>query len=300
MNGAKDATPWEQWQLGWQAGVNQVQWSLRNFLTWAPGTYREPTGQKLDGSKHPLAQLPTEVRDPAESLLTRYGLAELPQRASTARLMETLTYLDWLDGMAQTAPEWFQLAQNSQSNPEDVKIQLPLRWLDVGAKNWAYVEALAAFLQTRQGQSFQLDGVELDPHRRYTNWQTRGQAAQTFCQAIPQATYHTGDIQDWRQPADIISLFLPFVFVEPHLAWGLPLDYFQPSALLNHVLSLLKPGGVLIVVNQGEVEAQAQAELFQTANTQNTLEIQNLGQLTAPFMNYQHPRHGWLCRKKIG
>ncbi|MFX6226278.1 hypothetical protein ABTF68_22660, partial [Acinetobacter baumannii] len=72
--------------------------------------------------------------------------------------------------------------------------------------------------------------------------------------AIPQATYRVGDLRRWQSSAHLISHFLPFVFEDPHLAWGLPLGYFSPQAQLNHLLARLTPGGLLLIVNQGEAE----------------------------------------------
>lgn len=284
---AGESPAWDHWRQEWQSGVNRLHFALRNFLSWTPGHYREtPAGPSCWQGFDPkdMAQ--------AQALLSRYSLDTLPNRAARARVLETLTYLDWLDRMSQTCPGWFAaLAQHSES-PE-----YTFRWLDVGAKNWAYGEALSSFITQRIGLDFHLDGLELDPHRRYINGHTRGQAARKFMAAVPQAAYHEGDIRHWRQSTTVASLFLPFVFEEPHLAWGLPLDYFDPPAMLAHVLALLQPGGLLIIVNQGEAEAEAQERLLRQAQNTCPLEIQALGPLAAPFMQYRYPRFGWVCRK---
>ncbi len=300
--------PWERWRWDWQSRNNALHWALRNFMHWSPGHYREtPAGHQA------LKGLPPEAIDLGNTLLDCYGLKHLPQRASEQRVLETLTYLHWLDQIFQQHPHFFQGLTSCQPDAGQ-----PFRWLDVGAKNWAYVEALDGFIRQQLSKNadkakllapvaetsaptYELDGVELDPHRRYTNLQTRAQAAQAFIQHLPHAAYHAGAIQQWQQPADIISLFLPFVFEEPHLAWGLPLNHFAPQALLNHLLDLLAPGGLLIVVNQGEVEAKAQASLWsqvQAAHPNLRLQIESLGQLDAPFIEYRYPRMGWLCQKQ--
>jgi len=292
MPGDNNATASVNWALRLQSRANGLNLALRNFLRWTPPIYREAPAGQLD-----LSAFSAENQARAEELLSRYGLQDLPKRACRQRCLETLTYLDWLDGTQQAQPDWFAELAKAGSTANQ-----PPGWLDVGAKNWAYVEALAAFAKALNGENFRLEGVELDPHRRYTNGQTRGQAARAFIESIPQAQYHAGDIRDWRQPAHVITLFLPFVFEEPHLAWGLPLNYFQPKDMLAHVLAQLEPGGVLLVVNQGEVEAEAQAQLFQTLQfqaVQNThpLEVVNLGELPGRFIDYRYPRFGWLCHK---
>jgi hypothetical protein len=300
MAGERNRQLPQAWQTQWQSQANRLSYALRNFLSWSPAIFREQPAGALD-----FSDFPTEDAERASDLRARYGLTNLPQRACRQRVMETLTYLDWLDQMAEAHPDWFEgiFAANS---PEGVSAacslkisahQPKLNWLDVGAKNWAYVEALTALAQMHYGEQFRLDGVELDPHRRYTNLQTRGQAAQSFIADMPQARYHPGDIRQWTQPAQLITHFLPFVLEDPHLAWGLPLDYFQPQAILDHLLSLLPPGGLLIVVNQGEWEAETQERLFQAAKENHALEVKALGELPARFIDYQYPRFGWLCRK---
>lgn len=271
------------WQDAWHSGRNRLGFSLRNFLRWAPGSYRETTIQ-------PEAWLRSQgnINDAARRLIQEYGFSE-STAVSQERLLETLSYLEWLDYSYFQWPEAFASLTNNS-----------LRWLDAGAKNWAYVEALTAFIRRHGQPNFKLDGVELDPNRRYINFQTRRQAALSFIRNIPQATYHAGNLLDWPHPVDIISHFLPFVFKDPHLAWGLPLNYFQPQTLLEHLLSRLKPGGLLILVNQGEAEAQAQQAMLQLASERFPLQWKNLGQLPTSFIEYRYPRYGWLCMKGKG
>lgn len=271
------------WQDRLQSGRNRLGFGLRNFLRWVPGDYRE-----LAAQPESLWIGSTETDDPVNSLLDTYGLAPIINTMSRERCLETLTYLAWLDQAYSQWPAAFEPVFSQAS---------PLRWLDAGAKNWAYVQALAAFIRVRHTGRFRLDGVELDPNRRYSNLQTRRQAALAFSRDIQEATYHEGDLLAWEQPVDVISHFLPFVFKEPHLAWGLPLDYFNPQAMLNHLLGLLRPGALMIIVNQGAVEAEAQAELLQRASRQVRVQWKSLGQLSARFIEYRYPRYGWLCMK---
>lgn len=228
----------------------------------------------------------------AEALLTRYGLTGLPQRASTQRVLENLTYLQWLNAFVETAPQTFALLF------ESLKTEPCLNWLDAGAKNWAYVDALDGFIRAHFRGAYRLDGVELDPHRRYRDFTTRSQAAEAYIKALPQAQYHGMDLMDWRRKAHIITHFLPFLGADPHLGWGLPLNRFQPEALLLHLLHLLEPGGILLIVNQGEWEAEAQEALLNQAATQIPLRVQGLGVLPTEWMRYRYPRYGWLCMKQ--
>jgi hypothetical protein len=221
--------------------------------------------------------------------MAQYPLPHWDAITSRQRAREVFTYLDWLDGFQQAAPDAFRQAFAKADC---------LGWLDVGAKNWAYSDALAAFIRENQVGTFRLDGIELDPHRRYLNFQTRRQAALAHSQILPNTTYHEGDVLQWTQPVRIISHFLPFVFREPHLAWGLPLSHFKPEAILMHELSLLEPDGLLLIVNQGEAEAEAQQALLVQAADTVPICVKSLGQLPARFIEYQYPRYGWICVKE--
>jgi hypothetical protein len=47
-----------------------------------------------------------------------------------------------------------------------------------------------------------------------------------------------------------------------HRQWGLPRKLLRPETLLTHVVSLVKPGGVLFIANQGEAERAFQHQLL--------------------------------------
>ncbi len=273
----------ESCRFALHSGGNRLGFALRNFLNWQP----LPFVEIADSAENlPLAIPGTLAR--AQDLLVRYPLSSLQHRASAPRVLENLTYLEWLDAFDQAAPHVFSaLSQNACLN-----------WLDVGAKNWAYVDALDAFAQKKVHSAYRVDGVELDAHRRYKDFTTRSQAAKAYIKPLPNTQYHAMDALDWRRKAHVISHFLPFVLKNPHLAWGLPLRYFQPQELLNHLLNLLEPGGVLLVVNQGEWEAEAQQALWEQASQHHSFNLYALGVLPVSFMTYRYPRYGWICVKQ--
>lgn len=296
-------------QQGNPLDLNRIGFALRRWLTWTVRTYHESAESKAGL----FAANPTALAQ-EEDLSARYDLASVYRNATRLRYRETLGYLQWLDIFQSLAPDWFASCFATASSCSLDRAEVPqemdsanrqannfspsFSWLDVGAKNWSYVGALAAFLQANGLQHFVLDGVELDPYRRYADLHTRSQYAEAHIRALPQARYHAGDIHDWRQPAHIISNFLPFVFPEPHRAWGLPMQHFQPEAQFRHLLSLLQPDGLLLIVNQGEAEAEAQVELFTRVASDFSLEWREAGQLPAPFIEYRYPRYGWIGRKR--
>jgi hypothetical protein len=275
---------------------NRLTFALRRLSAWEIGAYREKAEPKAGLFKDdPAAQAE------AARLLAAYDLFEPWVRATKTRYRETLTYLLWLETLRNLAPVWFEQTlfpiQPVNSLPHSDESVEPFRWLDAGAKNWSYAAAIPAFLMKESISDFALDGVELDPYRRYADLRTRGQAARAHIRAIPQARYHEGDVRDWTRSARIITSFLPFVFPEPHLAWGLPASDFRPFDLLKALLSLLEPGGLLLIVNQGEAEAEEQAALLSRVAERFPIAWQTAGQLPAPFIQYRYPRYGWICRK---
>lgn len=272
----------ESCRLALQSQGNRMGFALRNFLNWQPRPFHEIAEPDRDlPCKKPESILK------GQTLMARYQLTPLRQRASVQRFVENLAYLEWLDAFHHAAPAAFT----------DLKNLDCLNWLDVGAKNWAYVDALDVFIRRHFQTAYRLDGVELDAHRRYLDFTTRKQAAAAYTQLLPHAQYHEMNALDWRRKAQVISHFLPFVLPDPHLAWGLPLRYFQPQILLTHLLSLLEPGGILLVVNQGEWEAEAQQALWKRVACELPIQVQTLGKLPASFIEYRYPRYGWVCVK---
>lgn len=273
---------------------NRLAFTLRRLSAWEIGAYHEKAEPKTGIFKDDSDAQAVESR-----LLATYNLSEPWDHATKNRYRETLTYLLWLETFRTLRPLWFDRALASASGlPQTQDAASLFHWLDAGAKNWSYAAAIPAFLSNTGIRNFVLDGVELDPYRRYIDLRTRGQAARTHIRTIPQARYHTGDIRNWTRSANIITSFLPFVFPEPHLAWGLPLEDFRPDDFLSRLLSLLKPGGLLLIVNQGEAESEAQAALLACAAERFPIARQAAGQLPAPFIQYRYPRYGWICQKE--
>jgi len=269
----------------WQ---NQLTFSLRQWCRLQKSGFIESNDPFLadvkevsaDWEKHHLAPL-------FDSLDAQYHITPLKNGLSPLRWLETLTYLHHIDWM---------LAQSTINTPQyTIK-----NWLDIGCKNWGYVEAIHQVMQKLSpDQHFEMTGIELDAFRLYGNFHTRWDYAQTFIQPIPQAHYIARDVLQHQGAYDVISWFLPFVFEDPCLAWGLPLTHFKPKALLNHVVQLLKPNGLLLIVNQGADEWAEQQRLLSalTTNQAKTLTVSLLGALPQSFMTFQHSRYATVCQK---
>lgn len=165
------------------------------------------------------------------------------------------------------------------------------RALDVGCKGWSYLAAQTAVVP------LPWDGVEIDAHRRVGGLQTRASIAR-WRVAQPAArgcAFIAGSVADLHGPYRLITWFLPFVRPEPHRRWGLPRRLFDPQGLLEHVWSIIEPGGVLIVSNQGDVEAQRQGELFAMCS----IDAELLGPVAAAMSPFTNERPVWRAIKPL-
>ncbi len=229
-------------------------------------------------------------------LLASYPhLVSFKNACSHQRYIETLTHLHFLE----------TLLPNEVWDTKQPAIQQAYRWLDVGAKNWAYLEALTNTAHRLPAENdtptpWKFTGIEIDPMRLYRDGLTRGAYARAFTKHVhtphTTATYVEGDALNHRGHYHVISHFLPFVVPEPCLLWGLPLESFQPKRLLHHLWGQLAPGGTMLIINQGQDEADAQEALLATLPS---AVIAWHGQLPETFLNYEYPRFGWRVIKPI-
>lgn len=158
------------------------------------------------------------------------------------------------------------------------------RALDVGSKNGAYFPGLLA------AQPREWDLVELDAHRRTIFGTTRRALGEAMVRESKGSRFIAGDVRTLSGPYAVITWFLPFLSEAPLDAWGLPMRELVPDQLLTHVVSLLSPGGALLIVNQGEHEAELQRALFERQH----LEARSLGRIESRLSPFKKPRFGWL------
>jgi hypothetical protein len=157
------------------------------------------------------------------------------------------------------------------------------RGLDVGSKTAAYLPGLARFAPIGW------DCVEVDAHRRYLWGSTRRVYGERMAATCPGCRYHAADVRALDGPWTLVTWFLPFLTEAPLRAWGLPPSLLAPDALLAHVTARVAPGGTLFVVNQGEGEAELQAQAFSRLG----LRAESLGQLTSPLSPFRRERFGF-------
>ena len=134
--------------------------------------------------------------------------------------------------------------------------------------------------------------VERDAHRRYLTGHTRRAVGEAIAARFPGCRFFAGDVRELDGAYARVTWFLPFVVAEPHAAWGLPAALFDPPGTLAAVLQRLAPGGELLVLNQGEAEAEVQEGLFRAAG----VAVEALGRVESPLSPYRRPRFGWRVR----
>ncbi len=258
--------------------------------TWSPRAKLPgpaPGGLHVGIDGQPLSP---RARARVDALAGRYALAPLVAACGPVERAESLYVLDLLD-------------RHGLADPAGTATG---RALDVGSKNGAYLPGLAT------GWSHGWDAVELDAHRRYWTLRTRRAHGEAMAAAFPGCRFHATDVRCLTGSYARITWFLPFVLEGPHQAWGLPAASFAPAEVLAHVLGLLAPGGTLLVVNQDEVEAEAQEALFDhvlrreappteapshRAIREPSLARVALGRIDSVLSPFRKPRFGWTVTR---
>lgn len=162
------------------------------------------------------------------------------------------------------------------------------RALDVGSKNGTYLPGLVTALPRAW------DACELDAHRRYAWGTTRRAYGERMASGFAGCAFHACDVRELDGPWAVVTWFLPFLTPAPLDAWGLPRGQLAPAALLEHVLLRLVPGGALLLVNQGQAEAELQQQLLE-AHAPGW--YRPLGAIESPLSPFTRARYGFLVRR---
>ena len=226
---------------------NAVDYPLRQFFHWRRGGLRLPSGSHTGlFNDLPTGQGARAVLL-ADRLRTDYHLDPIMEDSTPGVYRENLFYLDLLETALERV---------------DVSLADPLAAADIGPSHWFYVRALVSLLhwwRCPRGRGLELTGYEVDAYRVYANFHSRYDYAQVYIRDLPDVTYLPQPFQQKESSLDLALMLFPFVFERDHLRWGLPAGLFQPERLLEDAWLSLKPGGVLVIVNQGLEEHTAQA-----------------------------------------
>jgi len=201
-----------------------------------------------------------------DQLCTRYDLRRWPTLCGRDEYIENLYVLDVLDRC--------------------LRVPHGSRGIEIGCRNFSYLPALHSFAPLAW------DGVELDAYARYWNGRTRQAYGDYMAAQFPGCRYLPASLLDITGCYDLIVWFLPFVFLDPLLSWGLPRRFFAPRALLERAAGLLAFQGQLLIINQGAHEADEQQRLCESLG----LSCQALGEVDSMFSPFRKTRFGFLLR----
>lgn len=244
-----DATP----LLYALAPFNAIAFSIRRALSWSHGPVEhqnEPKSGLFAYAGTRAKRLESRERE----LVSRYRLEPLRTRSSVHVYRENLYVLDLLD-------------RHVHDGDLDEKRQV--RAIDVGSKDFRYAFGLARWLrhgQTRAPREVSLTGIELDGHPVWDDFHSRKDHAEAFAREVPDADVGF-EVKDFlahsEQDVDVLFFCFPFVLEYALVRWGLPRKFFLPERLFQHAEQMLRPGGLVFVMNHTEAERTRQIELLE-------------------------------------
>jgi hypothetical protein len=255
-----------------EAWWRDLAYRARSRVRWAPA----PWPHRLRPVARDLCAASAAARARAEALAREHAaIAGWSRWLAPIEVQEALYVLDTLSAIV---PRELRGAGGARAA------------LDVGSKNATHLPALHALAPCPWTL------VEIDGHRRYWNLVTRRSRGEQIARAHAGCRYIAGSVRDLRaenERFDIITWTLPFVFEGPLAAWGLPQRFFEPAALLAHVLSLLSARGALVIINQSEPERDEQRHLLDVAGVAGE-RLATFGPLATPLSSFRHKR--WAFR----
>ncbi len=229
---------------------NAIDHPLRQFFRWR----RRGLRFRNEPKDRLFAHLPepdcATAQSSASRLLNDYHLQRFCENSRASNYRENLYYLELLERA---------LNSNTVGLPSQVVAA------DIGPSHWFYVQALYALLKwwrCAEGRQVTLTGYEADAYRVYTDFYSRYDHALAHLRGLPGARYLPQRFEAQPATFDLITVLFPFVFARDHLEWGLPRNLFSPSRLLADAWHSLKPGGVLVIVNQGQDEHETQRQMM--------------------------------------
>lgn len=264
---------------------NNIDFFIRKRLSFSRKNYFELNEDKeglFEGFQNPQKALERE-----KFLYEKYELEFLKSNSTKQNYLENFYIIDILDKYFTSR---FTL-HASPENPSPLQLFTPSA-LDIGCKNWFYAKGEWAFFK-KHYDILSLEGIELDANRLYSNFYSRKEAARFYIKGLENTKYIEGDFLKHNKTYDYMVWILPFVVENPLLKWGLPLRYFKPEEMLKKAYDLLKNGGSMLILNQGQVEHDIQVMLCEKLNIPYT----TYGEVKSDFLNYNIPRYLMLITK---
>jgi SAM-dependent methyltransferase len=230
---------------------NRLDYAIRQRVHFSAHSVNRETGTRPDF----LLAYPNELRHRVTDEITRlqsaYPVDGIESILSERDNRENYFYLAMLD-------EAFRRS--------GVELPVDVTAADIGPSSWFYVQALYAALArfgTAHPRAVHLTGFEVDAYRLYADFHSRRDHALANIRGLAGVNYVDHGFDPHPDTYDVLTTFFPFVFQKDHLEWGLPGRMFNPQDLLEAAIVSLKPGGLLVIVNQGPDEHEAQKRMLQ-------------------------------------
>jgi hypothetical protein len=260
---------------------NALDYPLRQLFRW----HRQGFAIQRQVWKDPFAHLSApegaRAREVASRLQGDYHLDAFYQDSTPTNYRENLYYLQMLEEA---------LKRSGAELPGVVNAA------DIGPSHWFYVQALHALLKwwnCAQGREVVLKGYEVDAYRIYEDYFSRYDHALGHMRGLPGVDYISHGFQQQENQFDLITMLFPFVFERDHLEWGLPTGLFHPENLLQTAWHSLKPGGVLVIVNQGIEEHESQKKRLEA----DGIPLMAAFHQDPLLFKYAHERFVLVCRR---
>jgi SAM-dependent methyltransferase len=260
---------------------NAIDYSLRRRIAWRRPIRKRRNELKENLFEHLSGTDRAQAQSTAARLKKAYRLDALFQSSTRTNYCENLFYLEILEAA---------LTRMAYVPPEGLYVG------DVGPSHWFYVRALYQLLRwwkTPVARTVQLHGFEIDPYRVYADFHSRMDHAEAQMEGLEGVVYHPEGIENHHRNFDLVLQLFPFVFVADHLDWGLPRQLFSPEKLVAQVWRKIKPGGILVVVNQGEAEHIEEQRILKSVGAEPKVAFRH----DTLLFTYELPRYVLVARK---
>ncbi|MCA8949720.1 MAG: class I SAM-dependent methyltransferase [Planctomycetes bacterium] len=175
---------------------------------------------------------------------------------------------------------------------------------DVGCGAFGYAPALQHWLARLGGgapRPVRLRGIEIDGYGIYRDGHSRADHAERHAAlAGDGVSFEVADfVRLELPPQDVVTMLFPFLSTYSLLQWGAPLHHLKPRRLLRRAVVSLRPGGLLVVVNQTKAESERLADLLAGAPVKLVRRVPFASRLV-PYAERTGGRIGSLWRREPG
>jgi SAM-dependent methyltransferase len=212
-------------------------YAVSERIRWSRGAFEETPARELCSVDHGQSQRIAALRD-------RYQV-QFELRMSAATSANNYEYLDLLDrawsGSGMGRPAGGELC-------------------DIGCASFWYAATLQTFFRPDR-----MVGVEVEGYRLFRDGRARIDYAAGYLSRLPNARFVVADYTAFREPADLITSWFPFLTPAAILAWRLPLSLLAPGRLFRQIRHNLRPDGLFFMVNHGPAEGVLAEQLCDAA-----------------------------------